>query len=175
MTREQLADRFAESSDALTKALKALNKIFSLACFMSEETVYMLKGQKIIWVDAAACLELLEQARQEEQQGGDLLSLFQQAVAYFDRGGFLEEIEELWASGKRATLAQLRQHCLFRLTDLYEQRAMFWEAERHLARVLEVDPTDEEILCRLLLLLVHQEKFTDVFTNQEGDNDTSNS
>ena len=102
------------------------------------ETIFKLAGQQRLWVDADA---LLEEA---------------QALA---RGEFLEDdLYAEWAQPRRHTLGGARHRALFKLIDLYLQDERTGLAEELLFTALEEDPTEEDALCRLMVLLVEQER-----------------
>ena len=122
------------------------------------ETVYKLAGQQRIWVDADALLSLVSAAMRAECQGQNPLSLLEEAHA-LARGEFLEDdLYAEWAQGRRHTLDGARHRLLFKLVDLYLQHERVGLAEELLFAALEEDPTDEDALCRLLVLLVEQER-----------------
>lgn len=122
------------------------------------ETIFKLAGQPRLWVDADALLSLASQATRAECQGRDPLPLLEEAHA-LDRGEFLEDDPYAeWAQGRRHTINGARHRVLFKLVDLYlgDERASL--AEELLFAALEEDPTDEDALCRLMVLLVEQER-----------------
>ena len=96
------------------------------------ETIFKLAGQQRIWVDADAFLSLLSKAMRAECQGQNPLPLLEEAYA-LARGEFLED-------------------------DLYTDDERVGLAEELLFAALEEDPTDEDALCRLMVLLVEQER-----------------
>ena len=72
-------------------------------------------------------------------------------------GEFLEdEWYSEWAQGKRDTMNAARHHLLHMLADLYTQRGMREQTELLLLTALEQEATDEDALCRLMLIL-HQQ------------------
>jgi DNA-binding SARP family transcriptional activator len=75
------------------------------------------------------------------------------------RGEFLEDdpcVE--WVQGRRRTINGVRRRLLFKLVNLYLQEKRVVLAEELLFAALEEDPTDEDALCRLMALLVEQER-----------------
>jgi DNA-binding SARP family transcriptional activator len=74
-------------------------------------------------------------------------------------GEFLEDdLYTAWAQGRRHTLGGARHRVLFKLVNLYLQHERVGQAEELLFAVLEEDPTDEDALCRLMVLLVEQQR-----------------
>ena len=63
-----------------------------------------------------------------------------------------------WTQGRRHTLNGARHRVLFKLVDLYIKDERVGLAEELLFAALEEDPTDEDALCRLMVLLVEQER-----------------
>jgi DNA-binding SARP family transcriptional activator len=122
------------------------------------ETIFKLAGQQRIWVDADALLSLVSQAMRAECQGQNPLPLLEEAHALAG-GEFLEDdLLAEWAQGRRHTIDGARHRVLFKLVDLYLQDERVGLAEELLFAALEEDPTDEDTLCRLMFLLVEQQR-----------------
>ncbi|MDQ2906928.1 MAG: winged helix-turn-helix domain-containing protein [Chloroflexota bacterium] len=122
----------------------------------SGDTIFKLPGQPLLWVDADAFLALVSQAMRAEYQGQNPMPLLEEAYA-LARGEFLEDdLYCAWAQRRRHTINGARQRVLFKLVDLYLKDEQVGLAEELLFARLEEDPTDEDVLCRLLILLVEQ-------------------
>jgi DNA-binding SARP family transcriptional activator len=122
------------------------------------ETIFKLAGQQRLWVDADAFLSLVSQAMRAECQGQNPLPLLEEAHA-LARDEFLEDDPYAeWAQGRRHTVNGARHRVLFQLVDLYLNGQRVGLAEELLFAALEEDPTDEDALCRLMVLLVEQER-----------------
>ncbi len=122
------------------------------------ETIFKLAGQQRLWVDADAFLSLASQAMRAECQGQDPLPLFEEAYALAG-GEFLEDdLYAQWAQPRRHTIDGARHRVLFKLVDLYLSDERVSLAEELLFAALEEDPADEDALCRLMVLLVGQER-----------------
>jgi DNA-binding SARP family transcriptional activator len=122
------------------------------------ETIFKLAGQQRIWVDADALVSLVSAAMRAECQGQNPLPLLEVAHA-LARGEFLDDdLYAEWAQGRRHTLGGARHRMLFKLVDLYLKDERVGLAEELLFSALEEDPTDEDALCRLMVLLVEQER-----------------
>jgi DNA-binding SARP family transcriptional activator len=120
------------------------------------ETIFKLADQQCLWVDADALLSLLSQATRAECQGLDPLPLLEEAHALV-RGDFLEDdLYAEWAQPRRHTIDGARHRLLFKLVDLYLGDKRVGLAEELLFAALEEDPTDEDALCRLMVLLAEQ-------------------
>ena len=123
-----------------------------------EETIFKLAGQQCLWVDADAFLSLVSRAMQAECQGQNPLPLLEEAYA-LARGAFLEaDLYAAWVQGRRHTINGARHRVLFKLVDLYLKDVRVGLAEELLFVALEEDPADEDALCRLMVLLVEQER-----------------
>src|SRR5437763_3319097 len=122
------------------------------------ETIFKLAGQQRLWVDADALLSLASQAMRAQCQGRDPLPLLEEAHA-LTGGEFLEDdLYAQWAQPRRHTLGGARHRVLFKLVDLYLEDERVGLAEELLFAALEEDPTDEDALCRLMVLLVERER-----------------
>jgi DNA-binding SARP family transcriptional activator len=122
------------------------------------EAIFKLAGQQRIWVDADALVSLVSQAMRLECQGQNPLPLLEEAHA-LARGEFLEDdLYAEWSQGRRHTINGARHRVLFKLVDIYLQDERVGLAEELLFAALEEDPTDEDALCRLMVLLVEQER-----------------
>ncbi len=120
------------------------------------ETIFKLPGQRRLWVDADALLELAARAVRAECEGQDPAPLLEAALA-LARGEFLEDDPYAeWAQPRRRTIEGARHRVLYKLVDLYVEGECAGRAEEILFTVLEEDPTDEDALCRLMTLLVGQ-------------------
>src|SRR5260221_4349045 len=120
------------------------------------ETIFKLAGQQRIWVDADALLSFLSKAMRAECQGQNPLPLLEEAYALAG-GEFLEDdLYAEWAQSRRHTINGARHRVLFKLVDLYLKDERVGLAEELLFASLEEDPTDEDALCRLMVLLVEQ-------------------
>ncbi len=122
------------------------------------ETIFKLPGQHRLWVDADALLSLVSQAMRAECRGQNPISLLEEAYA-LARGEFLEDdVYAAWAQPRRHTINGARQRVLFKLVALYLNDEQVGLAEELLFAALEEDPADEDALCRLMILLVEQER-----------------
>ncbi len=122
------------------------------------ETILKLAGQQRLWVDADALLSLASQALRAECQGQNPLPLLEEAYA-LARGEFLEDdLYAAWAQPRRHTINGARHRVLFKLVDSYLNDEQVGPAEELLFAALEEDPADEDALCRLMILLVEQER-----------------
>jgi tetratricopeptide (TPR) repeat protein len=119
-------------------------------------TIFSLPGQERLWVDADAFLGSVEQATHAERMGADPLPILEAAHALVT-GEFLEdELYSGWAEPRRQMINAAHHRCLYRLADLYLERNRPEQAETVLHLFLIDEPTDEDVLCRLLLLLEEQ-------------------
>jgi DNA-binding SARP family transcriptional activator len=120
------------------------------------DTIFKLAGQQRLWVDADALLSLASLAMRAECQGQNPLPLLEEAHALAG-GEFLEDDRyAAWAQPRRHTITGTRQRVLFKLVDLSLKNERVGLAEELLFAALEEDPTDEDALCRLMVLLVEQ-------------------
>ena len=122
------------------------------------ETIFKLAGQHRLWVDADALLSLVSQALRAECQGQDPLPLLEEAHTLAG-GEFLEDdLYAQWAQPRRHTINGARHRVLFKLVELYRKDERVGLAEGLLFAALEEDPTDEDALTLLMILLVEQER-----------------
>jgi len=118
--------------------------------------LYELPSQQILWADCDAFTALLSEAERMKNQGQDPLPILESAQ-HIVSGEFLEdEWYSEWAQSKRDTMNATRHHLLHMLADLYTQRGMREQTELLLLAALEHEATDEDALCRLMLIL-HQQ------------------
>src|SRR5260370_734303 len=101
---------------------------------------------------------LVSKAMRVECQGQNPMPLLEEAYA-LARGEFLEDdLYAEWARSRRHTINGARQRVLFKLVDLSLKDEQVSRAEELLFAALEEDPADEDALCRLMILLVEQER-----------------
>ncbi|HEU5379570.1 MAG TPA: BTAD domain-containing putative transcriptional regulator, partial [Ktedonobacteraceae bacterium] len=157
-TTEVQASR--EMSVALTFLRKVLRSDDGKEVLEEEGTKGLrLAGQSALWVDADAAAHLLDQAEQMGEHSPTALPLLEKAFSYFERGPFLADDEGEWLVARRAMGERRQYRCRLQLADLYGQQGRIERAETLLNDLLSDDPTDEDVICRLMLLL-QQHGFT---------------
>jgi DNA-binding SARP family transcriptional activator len=128
----------------------------SLLLTDEDSHVYRLAEQSLLWVDVDAALMLLGEAERRGRTSPDALALLEEAESYLSKGMILQDEEGQWAAGRRATVEQARYRTRLWLAEAYAQQQMPGQAETILSLLLEEDPTDEDVLVRLMLLLHRQ-------------------
>src|SRR5450755_3719130 len=128
----------------------------SLLLTDEDSHVYRLAEQSLLWVDVDAALTRLGEAERCGRTSPEALSLLEETETHFSKGMILQDEEGQWADGRRATVEQARYRTRLWLADAYEQQQMPGQAETILSLLLEEDPTDEDVLVRLMLLLHRQ-------------------
>jgi DNA-binding transcriptional activator of the SARP family len=156
---EQASVYLNTATTKLRKVLQSATGQQSLLLTENDSQLYILAGQDMLWVDADAALALLKEAECMGHSSSEVLPLLEEAVTFFNHGTFLDGEEGLWVAGRRATIEQARYRCRVWLAEVYEQQRMPGQAETTLSLLLEEDPFDEDILCRLMSLL-HQQGMT---------------
>ena len=122
------------------------------------ETSFKLPSQQYLWVDADALLALASQATEVEHKGRDPL-LYLEAAHALAPGEFLDEdLHAKWSQGKRLVVNGARHRVLYRLVELYLGKQQMNRAEELLFTFLVDNPTDEDALCQLMLLLAEKER-----------------
>ncbi|MBA2682538.1 MAG: winged helix-turn-helix domain-containing protein, partial [Ktedonobacteraceae bacterium] len=122
------------------------------------ETSFKLPPQHYLWVDADALLASSSQATEVEQEGRDPLP-YLEAAHTLVRGEFLDEdLDAKWSQGKRLVVNGARHRVLYRLVELYVGKQQMNRAEELLFNFLVDNPTDEDALCQLMLLLAEKER-----------------
>ena len=125
---------------------------------IGKETIFKLPGQAWLWVDADELLDLASHALQAEEQQEDPQPYLEKALA-LAQGEFLEEDwDASWARARRQTIDGARRRVLHHLVDLYLQMQHMRQAEELLFDFLQQYPMDEDALCRLMHLLMQQER-----------------
>ena len=127
-----------------------------LTLHTSRGTSFKLATQRFLWVDADALLALSTQSLRVTSRGQNPLALLEKAHA-LARGDFLEDdMEYDWTQGRRHTLNGACRRILYKLVELHLKEKRIWQAEELLYTFLEEHPTDEDALCRLMILLTEQ-------------------
>jgi DNA-binding SARP family transcriptional activator len=122
------------------------------------ETALKLATQSYLWVDADAFLTLAARAARAEKEGLDPLPLLERAHT-FVQGQFLEEdLHAPWSQGRRNTVNGARRRVFYKLVELYLRGQRVCEAEALLFSFLEENPTDEDALCQLMIILAERER-----------------
>ena len=117
---------------------------------------FKLAAQSFLWVDADALLALSTQSLRVTSRGQNPLALLEKAHA-LAHGEFLEDdLGYAWSQPRRHTLNGARRRILYKLVEQYLEARRIGQAEELLYAFLEENPTDEDALCRLMLLLAEQ-------------------
>ncbi|HEU5378467.1 MAG TPA: hypothetical protein VFV38_23840 [Ktedonobacteraceae bacterium] len=112
-----------------------------------------LADQEYIWCDWHAFTHLLAQAQQ------DALALWEKAYALSREEFLLNERYQDWCSSLRERTAGDQRLCVLRLAACYSLHDRSADEEVLLRQFLTDFPQDEDILCRLLALLIPQGRF----------------
>jgi DNA-binding SARP family transcriptional activator len=128
---------------------------------------YQLREQAFVWTDLEAWDISLEEAERLRLAGADALALLEQAEQYIQRGKLLEGEGGQWCLPMRTRHETAVRHCRLLLAQEYEARQKFLPARDQYERLLELDPLDEDTLCRLLSLLQQQGMSRDLRTRYE--------
>jgi DNA-binding SARP family transcriptional activator len=128
----------------------------SLLLTDEDSHVYRLAEQSLLWVDVDAALTLLGEVERRGRTSFEALPPLEEAETYLSKGMILQDEEGQWAAGRRATVEQARYRTRLWLAEAYAQQQMPGQAETIFSLLLEEDPTDEDVLARLMLLLHRQ-------------------
>ena len=156
---EQAIQYLNTATTKLRKVLQLVKGQASLLITEDDYQLYRLEGQSLLWTDVDEVLALLNEAEQRERTSIETLPLLERAAEHLGHGTLLEEEGGTWVSGRRATVDRIRYRCRIWLSEAYIQHGRMGQAETVLNTLLEEDPTDEDILCRLMNLL-HQQGMT---------------
>jgi DNA-binding SARP family transcriptional activator len=122
------------------------------------DTALKLATQAYLWVDADAFLTLATRAARAEHEGLDPLPLLQRAHT-LAQGQFLEDDPHaLWSQKRRNTINGARRRVFYKLVELYLRDQRVCEAEELLFSYLEENPTDEDALCHLMIILTERHR-----------------
>jgi len=153
---EQAAQYFNTATTKLRKVLSPAKGQASLLMTEDDSQLYRLAGQERLWVDVDAALTLLQEVERLGRTSWEALALLEEADSYLSQGPLLQDEEGLWAVGRRATVEQARSRCRLWLAEAYAQQQMPGQAATALSQLLEEDPTDEDVLARVMGLLHRQ-------------------
>jgi DNA-binding SARP family transcriptional activator len=122
------------------------------------DTALKLAAQSSLWIDADAFLTLAACAIRAEKQELDPLPLLESAHALV-QGQFLEDDPYAdWSQRRRNTINGARHRVFYKLVELYLRDQRVSEAEELLFSFLEENPTDEDALCHLMIILAKRER-----------------
>jgi DNA-binding SARP family transcriptional activator len=157
---------------ALSTLRKALNgKHKNLLATYEHGNVLALADQSSIWMDADAFEALLEAAHRTETQE-EALSLLLQAQSLVQGDFLAHDLTSEWANKspvkiRRQVLRAARKRMVRQLTDSYLATNQRTRAEEVMQRHLAIFPTDQDVLYRLLTLLVEQACFEEALSLYE--------
>ena len=101
----ELADRY------LYTAISVIHGVIGKERMTTWEASYELAGQAIIWTDIDACGCLLKAAEDQGHTTIQALPLLEQALAYLERGEYLEREEGAWYHSFRAKAEDMLKRC----------------------------------------------------------------
>ncbi len=153
---EQAVQYFNTATTKLRKVLTPIKGQASLLMTEDDSQLYRLAEQDRLWVDVDAALTLLQEVERLGRTSWEALALLEEADSYLSQGPLLQDEEGLWATGRRATVEQARFRCRLWLAEAYEHHQMPGQAATALSQLLEEDPTDEDVLARVMRLLHRQ-------------------
>jgi DNA-binding SARP family transcriptional activator len=166
-THPENADQYLNAiASILRQVLRPVPRGESLLSTKTDPPSYELADQHYLWVDADAFEALLNRADRAgaRADGEDPLPLLEKAYSLTARGVFLEEEDGEWARERQQWLDGARHRCLHALASLYETRGMTGQAEHLFAKLLSRDPTDEDALYRVMVLLAGQGRHLEALT-----------
>ncbi len=153
---EQATANLNTATTKLRTLLRPAKGQESLLITEDDATIYQLPDQGVLWVDSDAVQHSLERAERLGRASAEMLPLLEEAISLSGRGTFLEGEEGKWAAEKRATRDLERYRGRIWLAESYGQHGRAGQAETLLTTLLEDDPFDEDVLCRLMALLQSQ-------------------
>ncbi|HEU5373903.1 MAG TPA: winged helix-turn-helix domain-containing protein, partial [Ktedonobacteraceae bacterium] len=124
-----------------------------------EHRLIHLANQESIWCDWHAFSHVLAQAQQADQQDQDALALWEKAYALAREEFLLDERYQDWCRSLRERTAGDQRLCALRLAACYGSQGRSADEEVLLRQFLSDFPQDEDILHRLLALLIPQGRF----------------
>jgi len=160
---ETNVENASKSLDVATSILRSVlrvddRKSLLIKTHSSDAGILALPDQRKLWVDADAFESYLAQASKAESQGQDPLP-FLEAAQELVKGEFLEDdIYEDWTQNRRQAIDAARRRMTHHLADLYTRRELFDQSESLLQTLLIENPTDEDALNRLMMLLSRQDR-----------------
>ena len=128
---------------------------------------YQLVGQSLLWTDIDACELLISEAERLGPSSAEALSLLEQASKDFERGEMLEGESWQWCHALRMQQETLMRYCRICLADAYEQQGMLWHTRIQYRRLLDLNPLDEDALCRFLAFHQRNGLRSDIRTTYE--------
>lgn len=125
---------------------------------------YELADQSYIWTDIDACEALLHEAEQLGRTSAAAFPLLERVRKHFERGGILEDEGGQWCIAVRIEKEAMMRCCCIWLAEAYEAQGMLWYARTQYRRLLEINPFDEDILCRLMATLYRHGMVSDALS-----------
>jgi DNA-binding SARP family transcriptional activator len=153
---EQASAYLNTATTKLRSLLRLTRGHESLLITEDDSTIYQLPDQEMLWVDSEAVHQALERADRLGRASAEMLPVLEEAIKLANRGTFLEGEEDQWAGEKRASRERERYRGCIWLAESYGQHGRIGQAETILNTLLDDDPFDEDVLCRLMVLLQGQ-------------------
>ena len=122
----------------------------------SDGSGYKLADQQQLWTDMDAFESYISEAVEAVRLGHDALPLWEAAYQLAQRPFLPDDLYSSWSQERREILKGNRRLCVYRLAVLYSERDRKDEAEVLLRGLWAANPTNEDALCRLMVLLGEQ-------------------
>jgi len=122
----------------------------------SDGSGYKLADQQQLWTDMDAFESYISEAVEAVRLGHDALPLWEAAYQLAQRPFLPDDLYSSWSQERREILKGNRRLCVYRLAVLYSERDRKDEAEVLLRGLWAANPTNEDALCRLMVLLEEQ-------------------
>lgn len=148
----ELADKY------LYTAISIIHGIIGKSLVTTWESSYELATQTVIWTDIDACEHLLKTAEDQGYTTLQALPHLEQALAYLERGEYLEREEGAWCYGFRAKAEDMLKQCRLWLAEAYEAQEKYWQAGEQYRVLCQSVPFDENALHAWMALLTRQGK-----------------
>ncbi len=120
---------------------------------------YKLADQQQLWTDMDAFESYISDAGKAARLGHDALPLWEVAYQLAQRPFLPDDLYSSWSQERREILKGNRRLCIYRLAVLYSERDRKDEAEVLLRSLWAANPTNEDALRRLMLLLEEQARY----------------
>ena len=156
MDSEQATANLNTATTKLRTLLRPMKGQESLLITEDDSTIYQLPDQRVLWVDSEEFQQTLERAERLGRASAEALPLLEEAITLAGRGTFLEGEDGKWVAEKRATRDLERYRGRIWLAESYVQQGRPGQAETVLTTMLDDDPFDEDVLCRLMNVLCGQ-------------------
>lgn len=145
----------------LYNAIAKIRSAIGRELVSTNDAVYQLAGQALVWVDLDQVEALMRQIEDQGHLSADAIAILEETLGYLKRGPALEGEDGTWCYGLRRKAEDATRKSRLWLAEAYEAREKLWQAGEQYRALCQQMPPDEEALRAWMVMLARAGKTQD--------------